>query len=545
MVTIMERVNVVPATFKFKSSYLVITSLLLSSWQLQAETTFEPLIDASTYAFWKREQQNGDALDRGVAFMLSPGLKYTSTSKHVSSSLFWQKEAIWYEDSQRDHKSYDKFRARNVITGFDRQVSLGFTAASGYTVRNSQQGVFSDYITGDDNLSKTSTVGGFLNMANDRSANTRASLNVAYNKINSNKPELDDGFGNFDNDTTTAALSFGNFQSAQPFFYQLNGDYSNTSRESRDDFVSEKANALLGMPLFSRLSLITRATYESHNSSALYTNEFTSYGAGLLLRFGKVSWINVTANRSEMSNSALDGFERENDYLAAELYFAPSRRTSLSASIDRRYFGRTASVSGQYNMRFITVRLSYSDTVQTLARLDVEFNDLGVFVCPDGSTDLSDCFKPPTNNYIPRAGESYFEAREGNLEISEELVLRRSAGLSVAYSKNRLSLSMSLDSSEDEYVESNRLTRRNMFAVQSTWRLSEKLSWQANARYYQLDYASADREDNNLLVETGFKHSLSDKNNLTLMARRTARNSNMEELDSSEKRVWLMYQHKF
>lgn len=90
------------------------------------------------------------------------------------------------------------------------------------------------------------------------------------------------------------------------------------------------------------------------------------------------------------------------------------------------------------------MRLRISDNVRTQNQFDRELEDLGIFVCPVGSTDLSSCFKPPTDKYMPVFGETLQQVRATNSELREELVEQRNVALTVVYSKNRLNASVTL-----------------------------------------------------------------------------------------------------
>lgn len=518
-----------------------IAALLAPAQVLSATTDIKPEIETRTYGYWIRDEQAGGGLDKGMAALLKPSVAINLTGKNASSALFLQNESVWYDDSQRSHKSLDKYSWRNIFNAYDDRVSLGLSADSGYRIRDSRNGVFSDIITGTENLSKTSNYGANANFRTSQTADVNAQLGLAYNKLSSRQPELQDNFGDFDNDTLTTFLALGSAQRQSPLFWQLSANYNKTGREgNRGDFVSKRASGTAGLPLLPSLSMIVRGSYDENDNTSGYANEFRSYGVGLEYQFGLASRINVTQNWATRSVG-----EQQEDidetYLAAEVFLAPTRRTSLSYSLDRRYFGRSSSLQGQYNLRFLSVRLSVREDVQTLSSFDQIIEDLGIFVCPDGAAQFTDCFRPPTNNYQLGTGESFQQLFNAELELSEELIKRRTAAMTIGYNKNRLALSVMLSRSEDEYVETERENNRNSFSVQSTWKLSKHSSLLLNSNYYDINYLTDEREDKNLSVEMGIKRKLNERSEIKAMLKRISRNSSVDSFDLTENRVWLSY----
>jgi uncharacterized protein (PEP-CTERM system associated) len=246
------------------------------------------------------------------------------------------------------------------------------------------------------------------------------------------------------------------------------------------------------------------------------------------------------------SDSEAFGQRKETDtYAASQFLIAPTRRTSLEGSFDRRYFGRTWDLQGKYDLRFLSMRLRISDNVRTQNQFDRELEDLGIFVCPVGSTDLSGCFKPPTDKYMPVFGETLLQVRGPNSELREELVEQRNLSLTVAYSKNRLNASITLSDTELRYVESGDFSTNQGAALQLSWKLTEHSQLLANVNYYDIDYRNENRKDENLSASVSYQQQLTKRSDLRFTIRRLDRNSSIAEFDNSENRVWMEYTYKF
>ena len=526
-----------------------------------ADTTVTPEIETSAYGFWLRDEQAGPGLDKGLAMKASPAITVTHKGRQSFASFNVENESVWYDDSQRSHKSLTNYNASSGISIFDNRMSIQLNAQSGHQVRSAQNNIFSDIITGSDNLSKTSSYGAALSFANLSSAVVQTKVNVSYKKFTSDQPEVDDGINNFDNDSLQGTLQLAAGTRGVGAFWLVSGNFNKTIRESDQDFESQQANLIAGLPLFTNLSAIVRASYQDSSNGQSgsgignfggYFDTYKSYGAGLEYRFGTVSYINVTQNKAIRSGQlALPGDDNDNDsennndnYYATELYLPPSRRSTLLYRYDRQFFGRTTTVVGQYNMRTVTARLSVSETLQVLSNLSQVFEDLGIFVCPAGSQQLGDCVKPPTNNYQLQPGESLQQFIQPGFDISEELVKRRLAAFSLGYANRRLKLNLSLSQIEDEYEESLRSSQTKVISTTSSWQIGRLTRFSLSASHYDLSYSTDDRKDKNILVETGFERELNEHATVKLMFRRTVRNSSQQTFDLAENRVWLSYSHR-
>lgn len=547
MVITMVLINKLETKQIIKKVFCSTILLLLMGQYANAETKVKPKVSANTYAYWYQNEQVSPGTDRGLALLVTPEITITRNRPNVKSSLFWQQEVVWYRDAQRSQHSAQTYRVENVVTAFNQRVSWGVNAAGGYRVRDSRQGVYADIITSTGNLTKTSSYGTNLNFSTLSGSTTQANLSLGY--------DVDTADGSFSgedegytNNSYRGALNLGRARRSDSFFWNLTGNFNQVDREQFNDFESSRANAIAGIPIWRGLSFILRSSYEQNKGSANFDNEFFSYGAGLELKLGRVSWVNVTWNKSQTTREtedSLDSTTRDDDYLAASLYLAPSRRTSLSFSLDKRYFGRTMSLQGNYNLRFISVRLAATDSVRTESQLTQEFESFGIFVCPDGSSSLIDCFRPPSSTYIPGVGESFQLLGIFNPQLSERIVLSRNVLLGVGYSKNKLSLNIAASTGEDEYVEIDRLTRRHSLTIQALWQLYANLSANVDMSFYRFNYTESNRDDNNMSATFGLTYLYTQKLEFTADVRHIRRDSSLANADISETRLGLGVSYAF
>lgn len=543
MGTIMARVK----TFGSKRYWLcpamtVLPLALVGPQAIAAESLFDASLKSAVYGYQLKTAEQSNKTD-DLVWELAPTINWQRQSAAMKTRINWRHESLFYNDAQPDKRSFNEFDFNNQISFFRERLIWSLDASQAYQIRNSRLGIFSDKITGAENLSKTNRYGSGLLFRNLKSAKYRTELDLSYRNYDSAAAEVDDGLLSYRTEAYDGRWLFGTNDRGLNFFWQYNGDIQRTERSTDNNISGLLHGLVVGVPFAPKFSVIGRAGSERLDNGREYDNSFDYFGAGVEFRFGARSRINVTMNRSD---SEAFGQRKETDtYAASQFLIAPTRRTSLEGSFDRRYFGRTWDLQGKYDLRFLSMRLRISDNVRTQNQFDRELEDLGIFVCPAGSTDLSGCFKPPTDKYMPVFGETLLQVRGPNSELREELVEQRNLSLTVAYSKNRLNTSITLSDTELRYVESGDFSTNQGAALQLSWKLTEHSQLLANINYYDIDYRNENRKDENLSASVSYQQQLTKRSDLRFTIRRLDRNSSIAEFDNSENRVWMEYTYKF
>ncbi|GGW62539.1 outer membrane beta-barrel protein [Alishewanella tabrizica] len=546
MDTIMVQSKSKKLTFKLARCYwLGVFPLSVISTVNAAETRFEPLFETALYAYQIKPGLNGDK-DNGGALELSPALVWYRNAANMQTNFNWRHSSVLYEEDERDNSSFDDIEFSNVFFAFDKRLSWDITARQNYVVRDTRQGIFSDKITGSDKLSKNQSYGSSLRYKNAESAKYRTEATLRFNESDSEAPEVESDFSDFgDFSTTNYALNWalGTNARALNFFWLYEGDVQEVERTSLSSYSARRHGVIVGLPIAPSISAVARAGSERANNQANFDNKYEYFGAGVEYRFGAISRINVTMNRSD--SSVGDARTETDTYVASDFLFAPSRRTRIEGSLDRRYFGRTLTVQGNYNLRFLSISVSTSDSVTTQNLFDNELQNLGVFVCPTGSANFADCFKPPSNQYVPVFGESLQQISANNAELRQELVQAKRHNVVIAYSRSRLNLSLNVSEITTDYIEREDSNTNQNVSLQTSWILNDHNKLVSNLSYYDIDYQGENRKDKNISLEFGLNTKLSAKSEMSVTLRRLDRESTLEEFDNSENRIWLSFQHRF
>lgn len=507
---------------------------------LNADSSFSPAVELTSHGYQLKLPPSMET-DKGAALEVVPSLAWRYQGPRMQSRVDLNHQRVWYKDSQRSPYSLNEFTAQNSLSGFDRRVVWTLNASQSHQIRGGGEGagLFRDRITALGSLSRTNRYGTNVLLSNAPHKEAQFALDLSANKFESKRPAEDDSFGSIDNEQFRANFSTSKVHQYGGVFWRGGGSVARTNRAERARLVRDNAQLQLGVPLLPGLAWMVKGYYEQNSiQNSDFTNEFSSAGTGLEWQFGRVSRVNLTYN-TVLSDSD------QSNFVAADFLLAPSRRTSLSGSWDKRYFGRTAQVAGDYRLRFLTMRLSYSDNLTTRSFLETELLDLGIFVCPDGAADIGDCTTFPGPGYQLGVNEQLQQFFDIDLNIRDDVILNRQGAFALGYNRNRLTSSLQLSSSELRYVEQNRVDRRHNASLQTSWRLTPLSRLRANVRAYQYNFGVNEREDKSWQYELGWSRDLSSVSDINVTARHSRRDSNITEFDYRENRVSLSYSYRF
>jgi len=114
----------------------------------------------------------------------------------------------------------------------------------------------------------------------------------------------------------------------------------------------------------------------------------TSWGPGFRWQISSHFYLDLSYNYvSDKTQS--------DNYIATEINWQPSARTSLVANYSKRFFGESYGLNFSHKLRRLTNTISYVEKVEAFDRNSYQQISLGDFWCPIGaniSDDLSHCF---------------------------------------------------------------------------------------------------------------------------------------------------------
>jgi len=515
---------------------------------VSAEIKITPTLTLQSYAYQVKEAGNGT--DEGLAQEITPSLNIAYQSAWLQSSIDIEQMAIVYKDAQRENSTYSNYRIGNNALFLRDQLSIQLGSQQSYRSTGGQLSNYVDEITSKGDMAKVvgHNAGLTYNSQTIDWFKTKINVNAAESRsdqvIEPFFDELDPYRQDLNVQTLNGSIEVESASRNRKFFYGFRADGTKTGREQNEDLYNRKGFGVIGVPFFWRIAMIAQGSFESNsrleNVNSLFEGyrNYHSVGGGLEWKITNRSWWNITYNK-------VNDQEGRREYVGTQFNFQPSRRTKLSGSLDRRFFGRTAEVSGSYNLKHLTMQLSVTDSVSSLLGLNQDDAQYGLFVCPPGVVPgLNNCFQPPTAQYRPQPGENYYDILLPGQELSEQMVIRRNANYTLGYAFSRLRMQFQLGQRRDIYLQRDAEIDNQYINLSGTWQLSQRNFLALSSSYSKIDAVLGDtrlnfgerqgtQATNTLTLERKINPDL----NGTLGLRRVDANFDGVSLDYQETRV--------
>jgi uncharacterized protein (PEP-CTERM system associated) len=491
-------------------------------------------------------QNNTETFDESDASILSiePILITNYKSKRFIGNLSVNHNQIQSDTADViQSRSFTNYQYSSDISLIEEVLSFGLTGGQSYRSILSSQYFVNDPFLGADGLSKIQNNGANLNLSIPARKYFGLNVNAGLSKVKSDRStdvdidaanEVSSSSGNeLSNENKTLQISF--FQGRE--FSQLNwnftSNYQNTNRTNSNDLTTRTMRGDVGLGFFSNFRIVLTGQSEESDfatDTALLDQNpsYDSFGAG----FSWVSSLNrsfqVTYNQSNRSRSEK---EKEN-FVAFDLNWRFTNRTSVQASIGKRFYGDSGSFSLNYNTKHLRTRIGYNEEVTTFSRLISNTVDQGVFVCPTDVFSIDDCFQTPTLSYDLEPGEQFANLLQQVPEISEEAILRKSLNASFGLSGRRITSALSFRVSNTEYLESNRKQNSDVITISNSFKAGKKTNFNLSISHASIDEESTGTETKTISSSFGVSRKLGRNMSTNLDFRYLDRNSTNENPDA-------------
>jgi uncharacterized protein (PEP-CTERM system associated) len=248
-------------------------------------------------------------------------------------------------------------------------------------------------------------------------------------------------------------------------------------------------------------------------------------------------------------NDYLSATETDGSFWSAGVGWSPSRRTSLEASMGRRYFGNTYDVSARHRTRASNWNVSYARGLDDISQFLATSGTVYDYLCPgpDGSWQLFPNWAfnfPPAPGCIPFGGTPglVFDLRNG---VFISTVLR--AGVSWGLGKLRYSLD-AFDSLRDYQLDNSEDRTRGVTAG-ATYRMAPNTSAHGSLGLNRNELSHnrsgggffpslpTERDDDIYTLRLGVDHQFDPDLSGSLVYQYQQRNSNVARGDFQENRI--------
>ena len=393
---------------------------------------------------------------------------------------------------------------------------LSFRASGNQSYIDGSGGDFliSDYFLNAETLAKVETqnYGAYLTIPEGDWIAGGGSL--VYAKTNAEESEFRPNIG-LNNDSAAGSLYLMNGDNAQNYFWNLNSTYTKLERSEESgngDYIGKYATGALDSMLYNDWGIRVTASYDANELVARtdeFSNEreFKSYGVGITYREAAGRYISVTANKVDSDVERDDG----DVFVGVDAAWALTPRTSVQASIGRRFYGRSASAGITYNTRKIRGAVNYSEQVTSFSQLIATPQSLGVFVCPTGDFTADACFQPSSLDYTLGDDEQFLQFITTGLELSNAIFLRKAANGEFGIQGRRGTIVLNLQYADDEYLDFDQQRKTYSANLSSSYQLSRHSSLLGNLRYGVTEQMNngTDRDSEQWFASVGLRRTFS------------------------------------
>lgn len=266
------------------------------------------------------------------------------------------------------------------------------------------------------------------------------------------------------------------------------------------------------------------------------------------LRYSVTPKFRLTATGGYEKNNYISiGAKPEGSFWSAGFAWAPSARTSLDASVGRRFFGDTYSLAASHRTRLTTWSLSYSEDITSTR---------SQFLVPAQSLINPLTLQPIVD---PITGLPLAQSEAVNYFTNRLFLQKRLQGsVAVTGAKNTLVLSLFTSSREAQtsQAQDNTLLGTSALALSNStkqvggsaywnWRIGPRTSANLNAMYSRNSTPSLSRTDNNTTFRLGLTRKLQPNLNGSVDFRHLQRDSNQSGGDYRENAITASLQMNF
>ncbi|WP_057833127.1 TIGR03016 family PEP-CTERM system-associated outer membrane protein [Colwellia sp. TT2012] len=386
---------------------LGIVCLFLSASSLAGEWRFEPSLGLTETHTNNIELNQLDKKSSLVSqFIIGADIHFSS--RKLQFSFAGTETLAAYSHDSGLNNDYQTLVANTSYSLWQDNLTAIASASISNVSKNDTANSLADLITADTIQQRYLSAGLQYN-----SANSDYSL---FSSLISSAVDTEDGIGESHGYTVLINSKSGN--AARTIFWQVDGSFANRASGGfsgmEGGFTSEnyQFEAKIGVISPYKLNPFVRFYNERVTGTLAGRNpeEIPSWGPGLRYQVAKHFIIDLSYNYVDDNSQASD------DYVAADIDWQLSARTSLKASYSKRFFGNSYELDFSHRTKRLTNTLSYHETIDAFDRSNFQEVNSDVW-CPNNSFNVSDCLP---FGQIPDDTSDFQSVPVSSLELVED-----------------------------------------------------------------------------------------------------------------------------
>ncbi|WP_338518291.1 hypothetical protein [Alteromonas gracilis] len=477
----------------------------------------------SVEGIYRDSDSNNSRFDETVG-QVAPTFGISYQSARVSARLNARATHLERDNSDALNTQRNTFGSYNYNSRVELLENLLFlTADGGFSYRDGNPLNFltSDFVNNSDNLVKTRTNSLAANVVTQNNRRFLVNGVARFSRTETDNTQRNEGRIEDNNYSLTGSIQSNSLRSN--VIWDARGSYIETERggANQNSLMTRNYLANAEIKVFDNFGAFVTTSHDAFQNESQDGNvnvqQFYSYGAGITYRQNRQRFLRLAFNKQFDSNIdvelADDQDINDDDYfLSGELNWAISQRSSIRGLYTRRSTGRTGQLALNYNTRRIRARVDYNDSVTSFSRLISSPENLGVFVCQQGSSDIADCFQPASLDYTLDADEQFVNFLSPNFEVSNEVINRESLIAQIGLQGRLTNISFNTRYSLDSFIDSGRQTRTISVGSTLSHNIGVRSRVSLSATYARIqnnlsDTVGLDSENDNINASLVFTHS--------------------------------------
>ena len=343
---------------QLKRHVFAVAGLFLSVSTLAGEWQFDPSLGL-TETFTNNVELNQLDKQSSLVSQFIIGADANYSSRKLQFSFAGTETLAGYSHDSELNDDYQTLDASASYSLWQNKLQVIASSSITNVSQNDAGNSLADLVSGDTVQQRNHSAGLQFNTAN---SDYSLSSSLIYSLV-----ETEDNIG--ENNGYTALINSVNGNAARYVFWQVTGSFAN---QENNGFTSEnyQIETKLGAITSYKLNPFIRVYNERVTGTAAGSNPdaIPSWGPGFRYQAAKHLIIDVSYNYIR------DNSEASDDYLAADINWQPSSRTSLKAGYSKRFFGDSYNLDFSHRTRRLTNNLSYHETIEVFDRNDFQQN---------------------------------------------------------------------------------------------------------------------------------------------------------------------------
>lgn len=303
--------------------------------------------------------------------------------------------------------------------------------------------------------------------------------------VNFARQSSEDNIG--DNNQVETLLISRSKASLDHLFWQINARY--TDQES--DLLSGRnhiVDAIAGVKTPYKVNPFIRVYNEKFSGDV--SRPERSSGDAIGIGFNSLLSSHLALNASY--NFASD--DNSDDYVAANIEWEPSARTSVNARYSKRFFGDSYRLNLSHRTKRLTNTITYDESLRAFDRNSFRRVLVGNFLCPENfnptTSSFAECFQQQAGPVSPQTG-AIVQLFEQQLVEGTEFSLNKELNWQSQLSLARTTLSLAINHNRRESLTTN--IRDNRF--DATFSVDRTISGKSSATLsYNFNHTQLDKD---------------------------------------------------